>query len=138
MSLDLIKQLTGLGAGAISFLNAMKSFIQPEINYVEQKLESIGAAFLGGLATIGANLLNDQRAIGAQCIAFWQAQYHANLAGGMNALEALENASTETLNKFYNDERADVQKVVSAICTLMEVTVLNGLNDLVQHPTPGS
>lgn len=109
------------------FLAALGTIIQPAIVYAEQKLASIGAAFLGGLAVIGNAFTNDQRAEGSKLMAFWQAHYHANVAAGDNEITAIEKATTASLNEFCNDEAAEFTKIGSAIITLLETSVKNGL-----------
>ena len=109
------------------FLAALATFIQPAINYVEQKLESIGAAFLGAFGAILHQFTNDQRQIGANVTAFWQAHYHANLAAGMSEIEALEKASTAALNEFAAEEKSEASKIVMMVTSAMEISVTNSL-----------
>lgn len=108
-------------------LSALSVLIQPAINYAEQKLASIGAAFLGSLAIIGASFTNDQRVIGANVIAFWQAKYHAAVAAGASPLDAAEQASTASLNEFAAEEGTEMAKITSMLTSALEISITNGL-----------
>lgn len=109
----------------MNFLSVLSAIIAPLENWAEQKLESIGASFLGAMGIIFHQFENDQRAIAAQVIAYWQAQHITAMAGGKSAIEAMEIASTAALNTFFNEERADLGKVVSMTITALEVSVEN-------------
>lgn len=110
------------------FLAALATFIQPAIAYAEQKLASIGAAFLGGIGAILNAFTNDQRIIGANVIAFWQAKYHAALAvTGTSEIQAIEQASTAALNEFAHEEDSEASKIAGAIISLLELSVTNSL-----------
>jgi len=111
-----------------SVLAALETIIQPVVNYAEQKLASIGAAILAGLAVILAGFTNDQRAIIANVIAFWQAKYQAAVAAGASTIDAIEQASTASLNEFCNEESQEFSKEASAIITLLESSVKNGFS----------
>src|SRR5215467_4027232 len=104
-------------------LAALQVIITPVINYAEQKLASIGAALAAGLAVIANGFANDQRAILANVIAFWQAHYHANVAAGQDFVNAVENATTASLNEFCKEEGAEFTKEIQAILTLLESSV---------------
>lgn len=109
----------------MNFLTILGAIISPLENWAGQKLASIGSAFLGAMGVIFNQFENDQRAIAANTIAFWQAKHTAALAAGASALEAIEQASTAALNEFYNEERVDLQKVVGMTITALEVSVTN-------------
>ncbi len=110
------------------FMAALATFIQPALVYAEQKLASIGAAFLGGIGAILNAFTNDQRGIGTNVIAFWQAHYHAALAiAGTTELQAIEQASTASLNEFCAEEGGEFNKVAQAVISLLEVSVANSL-----------
>jgi hypothetical protein len=110
------------------FLAALATFITPLINYAEGKLASIGAAFLGGVGAILNAFTNDQRAIGANVIAFWQAKYHEALAvGGTSEISAIEHATTAALNEFAAEEGSEMGKVAGAVISLLEISVTNSL-----------
>ena len=111
----------------MNFLSVLGAIIAPLENWAEQKLASIGSAFLSAMGVVFNTFTNDQRAIGASCTAYWQAQYHAKVAAGSSELVAIEEASTATLNEFFNQEKADLVKVVSMTVTALEVSVANGL-----------
>lgn len=108
-------------------LAALGTIIQPAIVYAEQKLISIGAAFVSGFAVILNGFGNDQRAIGANVIAFWQGHYHQQITAGVSVTTAIENASTAALNEFCSEEGKEFQKEAGAIITLLESSVRNGL-----------
>lgn len=109
-------------------LAALATFIQPAIAYAEQKLASIGAAFLGSFGLLLNQFTNDQRTIGANCIAFWSAHYHAALAvAGTSELSAIEQASTATLNEFAKEEGSEGSKVTMMTTTALELSITNGL-----------
>jgi hypothetical protein len=111
----------------MNFLAVLSTIILPLENWAEQKLASIGSAFLGAMGVIFNEFENDQRAIATNVIAFWQAKHSAAKAAGASEIEALEQASTAALNEFFNEERVDLQKVVSMTVTALEVSVANGL-----------
>lgn len=108
-------------------LAALATFIQPAIAYAEQKLASIGAAFLGSFGLILNQFTNDQRTIGTNCIAFWQAHYHAAIAAGASEISAIEQASTATLNEFASEEGSEASKVTMMTTTALELSITNGL-----------
>lgn len=109
-------------------LAALATFIQPAIVYAEQKLASIGAAFLGSFGLLLNQFSNDQRVIGTNCIAFWQAHYHAALAvAGTSEITAIEQATTATLNEFASEEGSEMSKVASMVTTALEIAIKNGL-----------
>lgn len=110
-----------------SILAALGAAIQPAINYAAQKLASVGAAFGAGLMIIALGFTTDQRGIFTNCIAFWQAHYHANVAAGQTPLAAIESATTATLNEFASEEAAEGSKEIRAIITLLESSVTNSL-----------
>jgi hypothetical protein len=110
-------------------LAALETIIQPAINYAESKLASIGAAFAAGLAVIAVGFTNDQRAIFANVIAFWQAKYKAAAATGISTLDAVEQATTAALNEFCSEEGAEGTKEIQAILTLLESSVKNAFVD---------
>jgi hypothetical protein len=110
-----------------AFLAALGAMIQPAINYAEQKLASVGAALLAGFGVILNGFTNDQRVIGANIIAFWQAKYHAAVADGATPLNAAEQASTASLQEFCAEEGAEFQKEGMAIITLIESSVKQNL-----------
>lgn len=110
-------------------LAALATFIQPAIAYAEQKLASIGSAFLGSFGLILNQFTNDQRQIGANVIAFWQAKYHAALAvTGTSELSAIEQATTAALNEFASEEGSEMSKVALMTTTALEMSVTNSLN----------
>lgn len=109
-------------------LAALATFVQPAINYAEQKLASIGAAFLGSLAVIGNAFTNDQRAIAVNVTAFWQAHYHAAVTAGTAEVAAIEQASTAALNEFCAVEGAELNKVAQLIISALEIAITNGLS----------
>lgn len=106
-----------------TILTALGAIIAPLITYAEQKLESVGASFLAGMAVILAGFTSDQRAIFAQAIAFWQAKYHALVAAGTSPLDAVEQATTATLNEFITVEEQEGQKELRAVIALLESSV---------------
>lgn len=111
-----------------SVLVALAAIIQPAIVYAEQKLQSIGAAFGAGLGVIALGFTSDQRQIGANIIAFWQAKYHAAIAAGASPLEAAEQASTASLSEFCSEEGGEFQKEGAALITLLESSVKTGIS----------
>lgn len=111
----------------MSFLAVLGTIIAPLETWAEQKLASIGASFLSAMGVIFNQFENDQRAIAANVIAFWQHRHAEAKAGGASEIDALEQASTAALNEFFNEERADLQKVVSMTIQALEVSVGNGL-----------
>lgn len=111
----------------MNFLTILSAIIAPLENWAEQKLASIGASFLSAMGVIFNTFENDQRAIAANVIAFWQHKHADARAAGASEIEALEQASTAALNEFFNEERADLQKVVSMTVTALEVSVGNAL-----------
>ena len=104
------------------FLAALGALIRPEIDYAEQKLASVGAALAAGIAVIFNGFANDQRAIFANLTAFWQAKYHAAIAAGAVGVDAIEQASTATLQEFCAEEAAEFQKEKRAFITLLEAS----------------
>jgi len=106
-------------------LAILQTIIAPLEQYAEQKLASIGAAFLSAMAVIFNSFTNDQRQIATQCTAFWQAKYHAAVTAGASPLNAAEQASTATLNEFVKEESAEGAKIVSLITSALELSVLN-------------
>lgn len=108
-------------------LSALAVFIQPMINYAEQKLESVGAAFSGTLVTIASTLTNDQRIIGANCTAYWHAQYNAAVTAGETPLAAIGTASAHTLGEFIKEEGQEGSKVVQMTVTGLELAIENGI-----------
>lgn len=110
-----------------AILAALGTVVAPAIDYLGSKLASVGAAFLAGLAVIGAGFSNDQRIIFTNCMAFWQAQYHAHVAAGQSAVEAIELASTATLNEFVKEETAEGSAELRAVITLLSASVRNNL-----------
>lgn len=109
------------------FLMALAAFIQPEINYVEQKLASVGAAFLGSMATIGAHFTMDQRAIGVKVIAFWQAKMAEAKAAGASEISAIESASTAAYNEFCAEEGAEFTDFADSVITQLKIAGKNGI-----------
>lgn len=108
-------------------LAALATFIQPALNYAEQKLASIGAAFLGSFGLILNQFTNDQRQIGANVLAYWQAHFHAAVAAGADQFTAAEQATTATMNEFAKEEGSEVGKVASMVTTALELAIKNGL-----------
>lgn len=106
-------------------LAALAAIISPAINYAEQKLASIGAAFGAGLAVIALGFTSDQRLIFANVIAFWQAKHAAAVAAGASTIDAIEQATTASLNEFVAEESAEGAKEIQAILTLLESAVKN-------------
>lgn len=109
-----------------SILTALAAVIAPLEAYAEQKLVSIGAAFGAGLAVIAAGFLPAQRDIFSKVIAFWQAKYHAAVAAGSSTVDAIEVATTASLNEFAADEAAEGVQEINAIITLLASSVKNG------------
>ncbi len=110
-----------------AILAALKTIIAPLEEYAEQKLESIGAAFLSAMAVIFNGFTNDQRAIGTKVAAYWQQKHDDLRAAGKSELEAVEEASTAALNEFFNEEGDEFRKIVSLTVTALEVSVANGI-----------
>lgn len=106
-----------------AILAALGTIIQPLLNYAEQKLASVGAAFVAGFGIILNGFSNDQRVIGANVIAFWQAKYHAAVEAGSSSFVAAEEASTAALNEFFSEEAAEFRKEGMAVITLLESSV---------------
>lgn len=111
----------------MNFLTVLSAVISPLENWAEQKLASIGASFLSAMGLVFNQFENDQRAIAATAIAYWQASHIAAVAAGKSGIEAIEIASTAALNEFFNQERADLQKVVSMTVLALEISVANSL-----------
>lgn len=110
-----------------ALLAALASFVQPAINYAEQKLESVGAAFAGTMVTAVNQFTNDQRSIATKVTAYWQAQFSAAVAGGANPLDAIQTASTHTLGEFIKEEGQEGTKVVQVVITTLEIAFENSL-----------
>lgn len=123
-------------------LAALANFIQPAINYAEQKLESIGAAVLASFSTILGTLTNDQRIIAANVQAFWHAHYDAAVAAAdavaaaatpgatssvSDKLLAVETASTAAFGEFIKEEGQEGSKVVTMTITALELAIENSL-----------
>lgn len=108
-------------------LAALATFIQPAIAYAEQKLASIGSAFLGSFGLLLNQFTNDQRTIGTNVIAFWQAKYHAAIAAGSSEIEALAVATTASLNEFASEEGSEASKITMMTTTALELSITNGL-----------
>lgn len=100
-------------------LAALAAAVQPEINYVEQKLESVGASLASGLVSLLLGYTADQRAIFTNMLAFYQAKYQAAIAAGSSILDALESAFTATLNEFCAEEAAEFTQEKTAFITLV-------------------
>ena len=111
----------------MNFLTILAAIIAPVEHWAEQKLASIGSSFLSAMGVIFNEFENDQRAIAANVIAFWQHKHAESVTAGASSIEAMEKATTAALNEFYNEERQDLQKVVSMTVTALEVSVANGL-----------
>lgn len=109
----------------MNFLTVLSAVIAPLENWAEQKLASIGASFLSAMGLIFNQFENDQRAIAATTIAYWQASHITAIAAGKSGIEAMEIASTAALNEFFNQERADLNKVVTMTITALEISVEN-------------
>lgn len=109
-------------------LAALATFIQPALAYAEQKFASIGAAFLGSFGLLLNQFTNDQRTIGTNVIAFWQAHYHAALAvAGTSEVQAIEQATTAALNEFASEEGSEASKISGMVTTALELSITNGL-----------
>jgi hypothetical protein len=102
-----------------NLLKALGAAIQPAIDYAEQKLESIGASVLSGIAAIFLHFTNQQRVIFANIAAFWQAHYHDAVAAGANPFDAIEKATTASLNEFAAEEGAEFRQEAMAFITLL-------------------
>lgn len=107
----------------MSILTALESIIAPELNYAEQKLESVGSALAAGVTVIFNGFFSSQRLIFTNISAFWQAKHKAALAADASALAAIEQASTATLQEFCAEEAAEFQKEKLAFITLLESSV---------------
>lgn len=102
-----------------SILAALSAAIQPEINYVEQKLESVGAALASGLLSLLLGYTSAQRAIFTNMIAFYQGKVKEAEAAGASTIDALESAFTATLNEFCAEEGALFNDEKTALITLV-------------------
>lgn len=114
-----------------SFLAVLASLIAPLENYAEQKLESVGAAFLSAMGVVFNTFTNDQRVIAANVTAYWQAKYAAALAAGDGSLgakiAAIDTASAHTLGEFIKEEGQEGSKVIQMTITALEISVENSL-----------
>lgn len=111
-----------------AILTALQSIIAPLEAYAEQKLISIGAAFVSGFTVILNGFGNDQRAIGANVIAFWQAKYNSAITAGASELDSIEQATTAAFNEFCSEEGKEFSKESDAIITLLASSVKNGIS----------
>ena len=102
-----------------SILAALAAAIQPEINYVEQKLISVGASLAAGLGSLLLGYSTAQRDLFTKMIAYYQAKVKANEAAGQSVITALENAFTATLNEFCAEEGALFNDEKTALITLV-------------------
>ena len=111
-----------------AILAALGTLIAPLESYAEQKLASIGAAFLSAMSVILNGFTTDQRDIAANVTDIRQAKYHAAIAAVTSPTEAIAQASTASLNEFFNEEKADLSKVATLTVSALEVSVTNSLN----------
>jgi hypothetical protein len=102
-----------------SILAAISAAVAPEVNYIEQKLESVGASLASGLVSLLLGYTSDQRVIFTNMLAFYQAKVKSLEASGASVIDALEGAFTATLNEFCAEEAAEFNQEKTAFITLV-------------------
>lgn len=95
------------------------TIIKPLENWAEQELQSVGSALLASVGPIFNSFLPAQQRIITGIMAFWQAKHAAAIAAGTSELDAIEQATTASLNEFAADEAAEFGQEKTAIITIL-------------------
>lgn len=84
------------------------------------RLESVGGSLAISFGTLLMGYTADERVIFLNAKQKWVDTYNAGKAAGKDEINAIEDATTATLNEFCADEKAELSKVVTGIVTFLE------------------
>ena len=95
------------------------TIIKPLENWAEQELASVGSALLASVGPIFNSFIPAQQRVITQIQAFWQAKHAAAIAAGASEIDAIEQATTASLNEFIAEEGAEFNQEKTAFITIL-------------------
>lgn len=95
------------------------TIVKPLENWAEQELASVGSALLASVGPIFNSFLPDQQRIFTGMQAFWQAKHATAITAGASELDAIEQATTASLNEFCAEESAEFNTEKTSFLTIL-------------------